>query len=303
MATDEEAQRKYELTSNTIGAILAPAMEKLLDIIQYIVIGMALLIQMFTGFNALAKVTTKNISGATNAKQRPPLNKELTAMDEITNLSDPDTGGIDLTSDYSALADFQAKIAEVQALFDKWDIRRVVDGIKYLSKWLWDNKEAVLAVGLAFGVVFAASKIGEIVGNISTLIGVGGAGKLASTGAKGLAGVSGILTGIATIGLITIDIIILGKVFEQFKKLKETVDEAGGWAKSIAIVWGYYFEKIGNFIGNLVNKIKEFLGLSTKASISGSSGAGFSAGGGRAFATGGVVNKPTYSLNWRISKC
>ena len=38
LATNEEAQRKYELTSNTIGAILAPAMEKLLDIIQYIVI-------------------------------------------------------------------------------------------------------------------------------------------------------------------------------------------------------------------------------------------------------------------------
>lgn len=226
LATNDVAQRKYELTSNTIGAILAPAMEKLLDIIQYIVIGVALLIQMFTGFNALAKVTTKNISNA--ASETKALNKELTAMDEITNLSDPDTGGVDLTSDYSALADFQSKIAEVQALFDKWDIQKVVDNIKDLSKWLWDNRDAIVALGIALGITFGVLKISGLISNISKLIG-GGTGAAAT----GLAGLSTILLALATVFVITLVVKGYNEVLKDIKTLNKELDNNTTMTKSV----------------------------------------------------------------------
>jgi hypothetical protein len=154
----------------------------------------------------------------------------------------------------------------------------------------------VLAVGIALGTVFAISKIGEIVGNISTLIGVAGTGKMASTGAKGLIGVSGLLNAIATIGLITIDIIIWNQVFKDFAKLNETIQESGGWWKNWKDGIKGYIEDISNWFTNLIDKAKEFFGLSKKIGNTGSSGGGHGSGGGRAFATGGVVNKPTYSL-------
>lgn len=306
LQTNEEAQKKYELTSNTIGSLLAPAMEMLLNIIQYLIIGMALLIQMFTGFNVLAKITTKNISNA--KKETKALNKELLAMDEITNLSQNDNAtGIDLTSDYNALSDFQKKVVEVQALFEKWDIQSIVNKLKDMATWLWDNRDAVIAVGIVLGSMFAAAKIAGWVSSIATLIGVAGTGATAGVGATGLAGMAGMLKYLGTIGLITIAIVLWSKAIPYLQELNKEILNNGGywenWKKGMKLIIddiGRWFKGLGNTIyDNTIGKIKQFNEL-----VSNSGGAWENWKGGMkiilhqlkvpGFATGTVATQPTF---------
>lgn len=168
-ATDESLRASMDLTINAMGQALAPAIRAVTDVLQYLVIGFALLIKMFTGFDALAKVTTKKINDAASATK--DLNKELLGLDEITNLSGQQTGvgGLDLTADFKALEEFNKKIADVQKLFEDWNIQGLVDNLKTLGKWIWDNKEAVILFGGTFLLWFSGAKLASMIGGIGSL--------------------------------------------------------------------------------------------------------------------------------------
>lgn len=254
LATNDEANAKYELTSNLIGQMLAPAMKVLLSVIQYVIIGVALLIKMFTGFDALAGLTTKKLKNATSAAKS--LNKELTSMDEITNLSDNGGTGISsgLGADLSALDSFSKKVEEVQSLFSKWGIQDIVDKLKLLGKWLWDNRDAIDAVGLSLAAVFGAMKISSLITNIGLLIG-------GST--FGLTGLLVVLGLIATVWVISL-------VIKDFDNIKKKLKELYGIKSSIE-------GKGGGF-----------------SSGGGNAGGGGASGGG--FATGGVASSPIVGL-------
>lgn len=201
LQADESLQSQQEVTSNAIGQLFVPAMKVALDTVQYLVIGIALLIKMFTGYDALAKVTTRNIQQAT--KETKKFNKELTTMDEITNLNDESTGlGISsgLQSDLNALEEFNKKVEEVQKLFNNWGIQNIVDKLKDLWNWIVENKNALILLGATLGTVFAISKISSWLGNINQLIGGNG---------KGLIGFHSILSTIATIGIISVGVSLL----------------------------------------------------------------------------------------------
>ena len=246
LQTNDDAQKKYELTSNTIGAVLAPAMEKLLDIVQYLVIGVALLIQEFTGFNALANVTTKNISNAKDETKK--LNKELTAMDEITNINGGNATGIDLTSDYSALADFQKKVAEVQKLFEEWNIADLASDLKGMADWLWKNRDAVIAVGIALGAVFITAKIAGWLRSIALLLGVGGVGGVGAVGLIGLATTLLWVVGIAAAGiLLVVSVKNIAETIQGVKDLNSAIESNNQLTKG---------QKDGAVL--LTDKLKEF---------------------------------------------
>lgn len=225
LATNDEANAKYELTSNLIGNMLAPAMKVLLDMIQYVVIGVALLIKMFTGFDALANVTTKNMKNATKATKE--FNKELAPMDEITNLSGKNTGtGLDFTADLSALSDFQKKIKEVEDLFKKWDVEGFVGKLQDLWDWIVKNKTAIIILGTAVGTVFAIAKVSGWVNAIATFLGAGGT---AGAGASGLIGLGTTMlwvAGIIAAGFLTVKIIgDIGKIVQGMKELEDAVQK------------------------------------------------------------------------------
>jgi len=298
--TNDEASASYELITNVLGQMLAPAMGIILNLVQYLAIGIALLIKMFTGFDVLAKVTTKNIKNATSATKK--LNKELTAMDEITNLSGQDAGLSGLSgiqADLTALEKFQEKIGQVQKLFEDWNIQGIVDKLKEMADWLWENKEVIGLVGTSLGLTFGAIKIAGIVDNIKTLIGVAGVGGAAGTG---MAGIVGLLKFLGTIGFIAISVgliynAVTGRnILDDLGTINQAIKENGGywesWKKGIDIIFGGVTKTIGNFI----TKVKNFFGqLLGNFSI----GGGFSGGGGSSgarFATGGVVKQPTYGL-------
>ena len=246
MATNDEANKKYQITTNILGQTLAPAMEKLLDLVQYLTIGVALLIEMFTGFNALANVTTSDLQDATDSAK--DLNKELTAMDEITNLSDDSNTSSSLASDYAALLDFQKKIQEVRDLFQQWKVDDFVEDIKKLSKWLWDNRDAVVAVGVALGIVFGALNITSMLANISALMGTAGAGA-AGVGLAGLGTAILWVAGIAAAGiLLYITVKGLSEALSDLGKLKEALSNNKSIAEKLKELTGLTISTVGGAV-------------------------------------------------------
>lgn len=232
LETNDEAQAQTEITANTMGQLLAPAMKVILDMTQYLVIGFALLIKMFTGYDALAKVTTKNIKKTSDATK--DLNKQLTSMDEITNLSDP-MGGAGITglqADLNALDAFNEKIEKVQALFEQWNVQGFVNKLKDLWHWIVENKEMVITLGIQFGIIFGAAKMFSWLSNISRLIGVAGAGTAVGTG---LAGLLGVLLAIAAIEKIVTTVVT---VYKEIKNAVGATETAKSVSKSTAASLG-----------------------------------------------------------------
>jgi archaellum component FlaC len=138
--TDEGLRASQELTINAMGQVLAPVIKVVTNLIQYLVIGLALLIKMFTGFDALAKVTTRNLNKTSTAAGK--LNKQLTAMDEITNIGDSGSTPMmtGLNADLNALEEFQNKIVEVQNFFNKFNVQGFVDKLKDIWNWVVKTK-------------------------------------------------------------------------------------------------------------------------------------------------------------------
>jgi len=229
ISQNELLNQQIQLTSYTLGATLAPVIEKVINLAQYGVIIIARLIQFFTGYNALAKVTTKNLNAA--GKAAKSLNKNLAGIDELTNLN-PDTGGglaDGIGSQLQALNDFQDKIKQVDEWINKFKqtglgsfLSDVANGISKI-----DGKTA-LFVG---GSLFALGK----------LLGVGGA-----------AGTTSIL---GTLGLIAL---AAGTVYVAFKKWDSVLKDAKDVSDEIKENLEHH-KNTNNNIVNTEKKIRNIL--------------------------------------------
>lgn len=269
---DEALQAQQSITSNAIGQLFVPAMKVALDAVQYLVIGIALLIKMFTGYDALAKVTTKNIQKT--AGETKKLNKELTAMDEITNLNGESTGlGVasGLQADLNALDEFNKKIEEVQKLFDSWGIQKIVDKLKGLWEWIKDNKDMLIQLGIEMATIFGIAKIGEWVMNLKKLK------TNISNVSTTAGGLSFVLENLLTLGIITVTIAIAIQGLKEFNKFIDRVNEYG-LKSTLVMSYSERQNKLtsGSFIERVWANMKKMVGLP--------------------FANGGVLTKPTYGL-------
>lgn len=225
---DESLRASQELTINAMGQVLAPVIKIVTNLIQYLVIGISTLVKMFTGFDAVAKTTTKSISKTT--KETKKLNKELTSMDEITNLSDKgDTAAMQtLAADLKALDDFNEKVKEVQKLFESWGIQKIVDKLKELWNWIVENKTAIIILGTTLGTIFAVAKISLWLNGISLLIGSAGIGAAVGTG---LAGLLAVLLAIAAIKTI---VTTIKTIYEEIKSGQAASSQTVDTSKSVA---------------------------------------------------------------------
>lgn len=221
LSVNEDLRAEQEVTSNIIGQIFVPAMKVALDMAQYLMIAVARLIKMFTGYDALAKVTTKNISNAKNEAKE--LNKQLnlSSIDEVENINEDnssDSGlgmSTSLLADMNAMEEFKKKVAEVDSLFEKLHVQDLVDKLKELWKWIVDNKDWIIRLGLELAAIFGTAKIMLWVGNIAKLIGVAG----------GTAGLYGILFVIgAILALKAAEGFI--QIADGIKKLNEETENA-----------------------------------------------------------------------------
>lgn len=200
LAIDERLRGSSEITSNVMGNILAPAIKKVVDWGQYAVIVIAKLIQFFTGYNALAKTTTKNVNKL--GQTAKSVSKILLGFDEITNL-DESSGGLSsgVLADLQALDDFQKKVEEVSKWFDKWSQSTFAQGLKNAVQWFVDLDPALKAVILT----------------LPALLKLLGGGNL---------GLLGLLGAIAVVSWI--------EVFKQFDKLKALAKETNDILANLA---------------------------------------------------------------------
>lgn len=211
---NKDLQATQSVTQNAIGQVFVPIMEKAYNIVQYLVIGLARLIEMFTGVSILSKVTTKNINST--AKSVKSLNKQLTGIDDIDVLNS-DKGSLvgGLGSDLKALQEFQDKIATIDELFKSWKIPERVEEIKKawnkhiqpILDFMWQHPELLTTF---FGIFLT----GKLLSSINKVIGSSSAG-------TGLLGMNNLLLGL---GSVLTTGIIVKKIIEENKELKADMD-------------------------------------------------------------------------------
>lgn len=221
LSQDKQLSNQLQKTWASVGALLAPIIE---TIVKWIRIGAAYLnyfIKALTGKDLIGKAVKKinkyNKSLAGTAKAAKSVNKELTTMDEVTNLSFDNTKDIDDAAE--AFDDFKdikldPKVTEildkwVEALKKLWDkLKPVRDALKGIVKWAIDHPDVVLTI---LGGAALLTTLGK-------LVGVGGAVGL-------LPGLAGALSTLAGIGIVTVGVFIVGS---SIKEISDAVNALNG---------------------------------------------------------------------------
>lgn len=169
---NEVFAQKMQLTTSVIANALAPAFEFFGNVIQYVVIGLAKVIELLFGVNVLGKTVDNSLKSA--SKSAKELNDNLSGLDEISNI-DKDVGGLStgIESQLQALDEFKKKIAEVDAWFKKYKIDEKILAIKNAVKSVWDwmNDHPILTTAFISGLI--ALKTGIIPSLVSALSGSG----------------------------------------------------------------------------------------------------------------------------------
>ena len=214
LANDDLLNAKTELISSTMQNALAPAIRLVVDAGQYAIITIAKLIEIFTGYNALANVTTKNLRKTEQASKS--MNRALAGIDEITNLK-TSSGGLSngIQSDLEALNDFQDKIKKVNDLFDKFSKTTFGSWIMKAINWFKDLDPAMQAALITGGLLITKFGLPNLFKGLID-------GAKSATGSLGGAGVLGALESILALGAISVTIGVIGSIFNNLKQIEES---------------------------------------------------------------------------------
>lgn len=263
LSQDTELTNKLQSVWAGLGAMLAPIIEGITNILAKAVKYINIFIKALTGVDLLARATSKSLgSMAKNAKAS---NKALAGFDELTNLdtsagSEIDAGGL------SGLNDVEIDTT--------W-----ADRIRQFGEWVKANKSLIIGMFVGIGTAIAAIKIANfiktiaglnpIVAGISTLI----AGIVITI--KGiinylrdpswsnfimiLGGIALAVTGVALLfggipALITAIIGIIAAlglaVYKHWDEIKQTLSNVGKW------IYDNVIRPVGDFFANLWENIK-----------------------------------------------
>ena len=200
ISENDKLNQSISLTNSLLGNILLPVVEKVVNVAQYGAIAIAKIIQMFTGYNAIAKATTNSLKKVSSASK--DVNKNLAGFDTLTNLSSNTNLASGIKDGILALNDFQDKVKQVDEIFKKYE-----DEIKIVTELL----------GIAFGVGMV-KKIAGVLGIAGTVTGAGATGLLGVLNVVGLLAAAAIVIPIAIKGI--------DKVQQELGGLKEQLAEA-----------------------------------------------------------------------------
>lgn len=155
LSIDTELANKLKAVWAGLGAMLAPIIEKIVDILAKGVIYINIFIKALTGVDLLARATSKSMKTA--SKSAKALNKALAGFDELTNLdteaSGGKSGGLEPLKDVEINEDVANFIADI--------------GEKIRLGWAWFTENwQHIALGIA-GVVGAILLFKLIKGIIS----------------------------------------------------------------------------------------------------------------------------------------
>lgn len=203
LSQDTELAQKLQNVWVGLGSFLEPLLNAMSNVLLKGLGYLNVFVKALTGVDYIARANAKALNKQTEAQKG--LNKATQDYDfDVIRRQQ------DLSSKGAGSTDFSG--IEIPELDD-----RVVKKLQDLAKWLKENENLVRAVGIALGITFGAIAIAKLLSNIGSLIGSAKAG-------TGLAGLSGILKVLGTIGVITISVALLYSALtgrDLIKDLKE----------------------------------------------------------------------------------
>lgn len=211
LSQDTELAQKLQNVWVGLGLFLEPLLNSLSNILLKGLGYLNVFIKALTGVDYIARANAKALEKQTKAQK--DLNKATQDydFDVVRRQQDLSSKGAAGSTDFSGI--------EIPELDD-----RLVKKLQDLAKWLKENENLVKAVGIALGATFGAIAIAKLLSNIGSLIGSAKAG-------TGLAGLSGILKVLGTIGVISISVALLysaltGRdLIEDLKEIKKGIED------------------------------------------------------------------------------
>lgn len=246
LSQDTELAQKLQNVWIGLGSFLEPLLNAMSNALLKGLGYLNVFVKALTGVDYIARANAKALEKQTKAQK--DLNKATQDYDfDVVRRQQ------DLSSKKAESSDFSG--IEIPELDD-----RVVKKLQNLAKWLKENENLVKAVGIALGITFGAIAIAKLLSNIGSLIGSAKAG-------TGLAGLSGILKVLGTIGVISISVALLysaltGRdLIEDFKEIKKGIkdlddarNESVEKQKSQALELKESAEKSGEAISKMTNE-------------------------------------------------
>lgn len=224
MATDTRTANQLEANWVGLGTILEPVIKFIIGLMKRAVTSVLYFMSVLTGVDYIAKANAnalKKQASATNALKRA--NDKLTAsFDEMEVLKTSDAKSSGAGLDTSALFDINDIGERARKTIDKIAkaLKPVYKIIKKIIDWALENPEVI--IGILGGVALLTM--------LSKIIGVGGVGGLAGTG---LSGILGLLLAIASIGVITISILVIANsIIEAREATKKATENVQGLTKN-----------------------------------------------------------------------
>lgn len=214
LAYDTELANKIEGNWVALGAMLEPILTWITDVIRQIVGYINVFVKAFTGKDLVSKANKKITSSTKETtKAVKELNKELTSLDEITNLTfDEQNNNIDDSVDIpenplEGFDDIELN-PEIVAFVEELAYK-----LKNLWEWIKKNKDLLMELGKIGLAAFTGWEIGKVVTKLSKLIGVEG----------GKAGLYGLITAFGVLDVylaVTLynDIVTLYDLLDQKQK-------------------------------------------------------------------------------------
>lgn len=229
MSQDTQLANQMQRTWASLGAMMAPIIEKIVHWVRVAAAYINYFVKALTGKDLIGKAVKKinayNKSVGATAKSAKSLNKELTTLDEVTNLSFDDDSITDASESFDDFSDIKLD-PKVTATLDKWaeatkklwdKLKPVRDILGNIVDWAIEHPEAVLTIlgGAA------------LLKTLGALTGVGGLGTFATL-LKPLATIGVVVAGVdliysAVTGRHLID--DLKEIIGGLKDLKDRIED------------------------------------------------------------------------------
>lgn len=244
LAYDTELTNKIEGNWVALGAMLEPILTWITNVIRQIVGYINVFVKAFTGVDFVAKANKKITSSSKEStKAVKELNKELTSLDEITNLTfDESNNDIDTGVDVpdNPLEGFDN--IELDPNIVAW-IENLAKKLREVWDWIVKNKDMLVELGKAAVVAFTGWQIGKVASKLSNLLGFSG-------GSTGLWGLIGAFTALDVYLGVTLynTIVDLFDVVEQKRKSEQSL------ADQTLQTWNYYAQVLSETNGDETEK-------------------------------------------------
>lgn len=237
LSQDTELAEKLQSVWVGLGSFLAPAIEKISNLLLKGLGYLNEFVKALTGIDYIARANAKALEK--QAKAQKKLNVQTYDFDEIRKQQE--------LTNQSSLSSSQTGTIDIPELDNK-----IVKKLQDLAFWLKENQDLVKGVGIALLIAFGAYKIAKLVSNIGTLIGTNG---------TGLTGLSGILKVLGTIGAIAIGVSLLytaltgHDLIQDLKDIRQGLKDIDEINKQMAESSNRLTQEIEKNIENLGEKI------------------------------------------------